>query len=50
MKKLLLLITVGGLVYWLLKDRLGGQPDEFVFTEAPAEPQVSGGNPAGSTP
>ncbi len=46
MKKLLLLVSIGGLVYWLLKDRLGGQPDEFVFTEAPVEPQVPGGDPA----
>ena len=36
MKKLLVLAGLGGLVYWLAKDRLGGDPDEFVFTEAPA--------------
>jgi hypothetical protein len=35
MKKLLLLLALGGLAYWLVKDRLGGEPDEFVFTEAP---------------
>ena len=35
MKKLLVLAGLGGLVYWLAKDRLGGEPDEFVFTEAP---------------
>ena len=35
MKKLLVLAGLGGLVYWLAKDRLGGDPDEFVFTEAP---------------
>ncbi len=42
MKKLIMLVSVGALVYWLLKDRLGGQPDEFVFTEATVEPQVPG--------
>lgn len=42
MKKLLMILAVGGLVFWLLKDRLGGEPDEFVFTEAPTEePTVS---------
>lgn len=35
MKKLLLLVSVGALVFYLLKDRFGGEPDEFVFTEAP---------------
>ena len=35
MKKLLLLLALAGLAYWLVKDRLGGEPDEFVFTEAP---------------
>ena len=35
MKKLLVLLALAGLVYWLVKDRLGGEPDEFVFTEAP---------------
>jgi hypothetical protein len=35
MKKLLLLLGLAGLAYWLVKDRLGGEPDEFVFTEAP---------------
>jgi hypothetical protein len=37
MKKLIVLFGLGALVYWLVKDRLGGEPDEFVFTEAPAE-------------
>jgi hypothetical protein len=36
MKKLLVLLALAGLAYWLVKDRLGGEPDEFVFTEAPA--------------
>lgn len=35
MKKLLVLLGLGGLAYWLVKDRLGGEPDEFIFTEAP---------------
>ncbi|MBY0398312.1 MAG: hypothetical protein K2X91_17845 [Thermoleophilia bacterium] len=35
MKKLLVLLALAGLAYWLAKDRLGGEPDEFVFTEAP---------------
>jgi hypothetical protein len=35
MKKLLVLIGLAALAYWLVKDRLGGEPDEFVFTEAP---------------
>jgi hypothetical protein len=35
MKKLLVLLGLGGLAYWFAKDRLGGEPDEFVFTEAP---------------
>ena len=37
MKKLIVLIGLGALVYWLVKDRLGGEPNEFVFTEAPAQ-------------
>ena len=40
MKKLLVLLALAGLAYWLVKDRLGGEPVEFVFTEAP---------PAGAT-
>jgi hypothetical protein len=35
-KKLLLMAALVGLVYWLVKDRLGGEPEEFTFTEAPA--------------
>ena len=47
MKKLLVLAGLGGLVYWLAKDRLGGEPDEFVFTEAPSsdEPAPSAEDP-----
>lgn len=40
MKKLLMLLLLAGLGYWLVKDRLGGEPDEFVFTEAPPAGEV----------
>jgi len=46
MKKFLMLLVLGGLAYWLVKDRLGGEPDEFVFTEAPA----AGEAPSAATP
>lgn len=36
MKKLLVLLTLAAVAYWLVKDRFGGEPDEFVFTEVPA--------------
>jgi hypothetical protein len=45
MKKLLILLSLAGLAYWLVKDRLGGEPDEFVFTEAPPA-----GAPEAATP
>ena len=35
LKKLIFLIAIGALAYWLVKDRLGSEPDEFVFTEEP---------------
>jgi hypothetical protein len=35
MKKLLVLLGLGGLAYYFVRDRLGGEPDEFVFTEVP---------------
>lgn len=35
MKKILVLIGIAALAFWLVKSRLGGEPDEFVFTEAP---------------
>lgn len=35
MRKLMLLVGLGALGYWLVKDRLAGEPDEFVFTESP---------------
>jgi hypothetical protein len=52
-KKLLLIAALVGLVYWLVKDRLGGEPEEFTFTEAPAAdgavevPPASEAPPAG---
>jgi len=46
MKKLLMLVAIGALVFWLLKDRLGGEPDEFVFTEAPVEDPAATDTPA----
>ena len=41
MKKLILLIGLAALAYWLLKDRIGGDAEEFVFTEAPPATDVS---------
>ncbi len=35
--KLLALIGIGIIVYWFLRDRLGGEPDEFTFTEFTAD-------------
>ena len=46
MKKLLVLIAVAALAYWLLKDRLGSEPEEFVFTEAPVADSTSTDQPA----
>ncbi len=45
MKKLLVLLVLGGLAYWLMKDRLGGEPDEFVFTEAPPAGEAQAATP-----
>ncbi len=42
MKKLIILIAIGALAYWLVKDRLAGEPDEFVFAEEP--PPTPGGS------
>lgn len=49
MKKVLVLIALAALAYWLLKDRLGSEPDEFVFTEAPAADSSSTDQPANTT-
>jgi hypothetical protein len=42
MKKLLLFIGIAFAVYWFVRDRLGGDIEEFAFTEVspapPAEP------------
>ncbi len=46
MKKLILLIALAALAYWLLKDRIGGDAEEFVFTEAPPASDPSEGAPA----
>ncbi len=35
--KLLALIGIGALVYWFVRERLGGEPDEFTFTEVTAD-------------
>ena len=48
MKKLLVLVGIGALVFWLVKDRLGGEPNEFVFTEAPVETPANSDQPAGA--
>ena len=31
--KLLALVGIGAIVYWFVRERLGGEPDEFTFTE-----------------
>lgn len=49
MRKLLVIAGLGGLAWWLVKDRLGGEPDEFVFTEAPP-PEDAGEDPAPPEP
>ena len=45
MKKLLLFLGLAAIAYWFVKDRLGGEPDEFAFTEVTPEgteaPQVA---------
>jgi hypothetical protein len=47
MKKILVLVGIAALAFWLVKSRLGGEPDEFVFTEAPpvGEADTSGDAP-----
>jgi hypothetical protein len=35
--KLLALVGIGAIVYWFVRDRLGGEPDEFTFTEVTAD-------------
>jgi len=48
LKKLIFLVAIGALAYWLVKDRLGSEPDEFIFTEEPppAPADASEGPPA----
>ncbi len=31
--KLLIVVGIGALIYWFLRERLAGEPDEFTFTE-----------------
>jgi hypothetical protein len=35
--KLLALVGIAAIVYWFVRDRLGGEPDEFTFTEVTAD-------------
>ncbi|MFP5450431.1 MAG: hypothetical protein ACLGG9_01635 [Thermoleophilia bacterium] len=45
MKKLLVLLALAAVAYWLVKDRFGGEPDEFIFTEvspSETEPTTAG--------
>jgi len=49
MKKLIFLIAIGALAYWLVKDRLAGEPDEFIFAEEPP-PTPGGESPEPPTP
>jgi hypothetical protein len=51
MKKLLLFLGLAAAAYWFVRDRLGGDIEEFAFTEvspaaAPTEPVAA--PPAGS--
>lgn len=47
MKKLLVLVGLAALAYWLVKDRFSGEPDEFVFTEvAPSSADAAENPPA----
>ena len=36
--KILALVGIGAIVYWFVRERLGGEPDEFTFTEVPVAP------------
>ena len=35
--KILALVGIGAIVYWFVRERLGGEPDEFTFTEVTAD-------------
>lgn len=50
MKKILLLVGIAALAFWLVKSRLGGEPDEFVFTEAPPVGDVQVPEPGPEAP
>ena len=36
--KILALVGIGAIVYWFVRERLGGEPDEFTFTEVTETP------------
>lgn len=36
--KILALVGIGAIVYWFVRERLGGEPDEFTFTEVTEAP------------
>ena len=44
----MLFLALAGLAVWLVMDLLGGEPDEFVFTEAP--PAADAETPAAPPP
>jgi hypothetical protein len=39
--KILALVGIGAIVYWFVRERLGGEPDEFTFTEV-TDPAIGG--------
>jgi hypothetical protein len=41
-KKILVVVGLGGLLYWIARERLGGSADEFAFTEIPPDEIVDG--------
>ncbi len=45
--KLLALVGIGIIIYMLVRDRLGGEADEFVFTEVTPEGAGDPGEPIG---
>ena len=45
MKKLLTLVGLGAVAYWLVKDRLSVNDDEFAFTEVPSDEEQAASGP-----
>ena len=39
--KILALVGIGAIVDWFVRERLGGEPDEFTFTEV-TDPAIGG--------